>query len=116
MRHDVRKILWDARDALDAVNAFLADKTYEAYAKDRLLRSGVERQFEIAGEALSKLARLDPETASRIPELRRAVDLRNTLIHAYADVDPEVVWSIVQEHLPVLREKLDELLESESSS
>ena len=110
MQHDVRKLLWDARDALDAVSVFIEGQSYDDFAEDRLLRSGVERQFEIAGEALAKLAKLDPELARQIPDLRRAVAFRNVLIHAYADVDPEIVWRIAKEHLPGLRKKLDELL------
>lgn len=116
MPHDVRKLLWDARDALDTVQVFIEGQSYEAFAEDLLLRSGVERQFEIAGEALAKLAKLDPDTARRIPELRRAVAFRNVLIHAYADVDPELVWRIAKEHLPDLRKTLDELLPPGSRS
>ncbi len=110
MPHDVRKLLWDARDSLDAISVFLEGKSYDDFAADRLLRSGVERQFEIAGEALAKLARLDPEVARGIPDLRRAVAFRNVLIHAYAEVDPELVWRIAKENLPGLRKRLDELL------
>ena len=91
MPHEPRKLLWDARDALDAVSGFITGKTREEFVADRLLRSGVERQFEIAGEALAKLAKLNPRTALRITDLRRAVAFRNVLIHGYADVDPELV-------------------------
>ena len=112
MPHEPRKLLWDPRDALDAVRGFIEGKTHDEFIADRLLRSGVERQFEIAGEALSKLAKLDPRTALRIPDLRRAVAFRNVLIHGYADVDPELVWRIAREHLPGLRKSLDELLPS----
>lgn len=48
--------------------------------------------------------------ARQIPDLRRAVDFRNVLIHSYSDVDPELVWRISVEAMPVLRAKLDELL------
>ena len=113
MQHEALKLLWDARDALDAVRTFLAGKSYAAFEEDRLLRSGVERQFEIAGEALSQLAKLDPGTARKIPELRRVVAFRNVLIHAYADVDPELVWRIAMENLPGLRSNLDELLQAD---
>ena len=110
MPHEPRKLLWDARDALDAVSGFITGKTREEFVADRLPRSGVERQFEIAGEALAKLAKLNPQTALRITDLRRAVAFRNVLIHGYADVDPELVWRVATEHMPGLRENLDELL------
>ncbi len=110
MPHEPRKLLWDARDALDAVSSFIEGRSRDEFLADRLLRSGVERQFEIVGEALAKLAKQDPQLALRIPDLRRAVAFRNVLIHGYAAVDPELVWRIAKEHLPGLRKSLDELL------
>jgi len=47
-----------------------------------MLRSAVERQFEIVGEALNQLRQTDKATAAHIPDLPKAVGLRNVLIHA----------------------------------
>jgi uncharacterized protein with HEPN domain len=52
-------------------------KTWEDYDGDLLLRSGVERQFEIAGEAMSVLRNLDPESADRVPNVHKIVGMRN---------------------------------------
>jgi uncharacterized protein with HEPN domain len=54
-------------------------------------RVGVERQFEIVGEALSQLAKLDPALAKRIADYQKIISFRNILIHGYADVDDELV-------------------------
>jgi uncharacterized protein with HEPN domain len=110
MQHDVRKLPLGCLRRTGCHPPFLAGKNFAAFAADRLLRSGVERQFEIVGEALTQLAKLDPETARKIPDLKRAVAFRNVLIHAYAEVDHELVWRIAMESLPALREKLDDLL------
>jgi uncharacterized protein with HEPN domain len=75
-----------------------------------VLRSAVERQFEIAGEALRRLAQLDAPLAARIPNLPRIVAFRNILIHGYALIDRARVWSVVQNDLPALRAALDRLL------
>lgn len=53
MQRDPRAYLWDVREAAGAILEFIAGKTFEDYAGDRLLRSAVERQFEIIGEALN---------------------------------------------------------------
>jgi len=55
MQRDPRAYLWDAREAAAAILEFVEGKTFEDYARDRLLRSAVERQFEIIGEALNLL-------------------------------------------------------------
>jgi uncharacterized protein with HEPN domain len=76
-----------------------------------MLRSAVERQCEILGEALNRLSRAAPELASRIPELSRAVAFRNLLIHGYATVDDATVWRVVTEDLPVLATHVSKLLQ-----
>lgn len=62
-------------------------KSREDFAKDPMLRSAVERQYEIIGEAIAGLARVDPGCAERIPEHRRIVAFRNILIHGTVRVE-----------------------------
>jgi uncharacterized protein with HEPN domain len=58
--------------------------------------AAVERQFQIIGEALNRLSQAAPELAARITDLRRAVGMRNVLIHAYRRVDDDAVWQTLQ--------------------
>ena len=76
-----------------------------------MLRSAVERQFEIVGEALGQLSKLDPATAAQIPDLPRIVAFRNVLIHGYASVDDQLVWEAATSRVDPLHAVLDELLE-----
>ncbi len=110
MPHDPRKYLWDAREAADLILAFTRGKSWDDFAADALLRSAVERQFEIIGEALGRLAKADAELARAIPELGRIVAFRNILVHGYAMVDRRTVWRAVEENLPELRETLRRLI------
>jgi uncharacterized protein with HEPN domain len=59
MRRDPRAYLWDMREAADAIASFVQGRIFEDYAGDLMLRSAVERQLAIIGEALSQLARAD---------------------------------------------------------
>jgi uncharacterized protein with HEPN domain len=110
MHPDSAKLLWDAQQATQRISRFTAGKSFEQYVGDELLRSGVERQFEIVGEALNQLSRLDPATAATIPDLPRIVAFRNVLIHGYADVDDRVVWGVIESSLIALQEALSLLL------
>jgi hypothetical protein len=53
MQHDPRAWLWDVRLAADSIATFVHGRSFADYAADLMLRSAVERQFEIAGEALN---------------------------------------------------------------
>jgi uncharacterized protein with HEPN domain len=75
-----------------------------------MLRSAVERQFEIVGEALNRLSGEDAALAAQIPELGRIVAFRNILIHGYAEIDDALVWQVVTDKLPELEGVLAELL------
>ncbi|OGV69782.1 MAG: hypothetical protein A3K19_22325 [Lentisphaerae bacterium RIFOXYB12_FULL_65_16] len=110
MRLETRKLLEDMRQACALVHGFTAGKTLADYQADALLRSGVERQFEIIGKALGRLLRTDPQTAAQISQYRRIISFRNVLIHGYDVVEDEVVWDVVQRDLPVLHREVEAFL------
>ena len=75
------------------------------------MQAGVEHKFEIIGEALNQLAKLDAMLAARIPELPQIVAFRNQLIHGYATVKASTVWNVAQSSLPTLLVCVSALLE-----
>ena len=89
-----------------------AGKTFADFDADLILRSAVERQFEIVGEAFARLSREDPTIAAQIPDLRAIIAFRNILIHGYATIDRARVWRVVEDDLPGLRQTLASLLAS----
>ena len=115
MRLEAKTLLEDIRQAVVLILNFTRDKTLDDYENDDLLRSGVERQFEIAGEALNRLNRIDPETANHISQTRRIIGFRNILIHGYDIVENTVVWDIIEKNIPVLHKEILSLLGSEQS-
>lgn len=112
MRLEAKKYLYDIQQAASRIADFTSGKQLEDYRSDAMLRSAVERQFEIIGEALAQLAKLDATIVARISEQRRIIAFRNILIHGYAEVDDRLVWDIVQAKLPVLRREIEAMLES----
>lgn len=111
MTRDPRALLWDARQAGRRILAFTGDHTFGDYEDNALLRSAVERQFEILGEALSQLSKIAPDDAERVPELPRIVAFRNLLIHGYATVDNRLVWDVLETKLPDLMDVLETMLD-----
>ena len=110
MPPDASKLLWDMRDAAERILKFTEGKSYGDYLADELLRSGVERKFEIIGEAMTRLVKSNPAVAQRITDYRKISGFRNALIHGYDSIDDETSWGIVRTKLPIFLRELKELI------
>lgn len=111
MQRDPRAFLWDVRDAALAIQSFTAGMDATAYAGNDLVQAAVERKFEVIGEALNQLTKLEPSLAARIADLPQIVAFRNQLIHGYATVNASTVWNISRNALPGLIEAVQGLLD-----
>jgi uncharacterized protein with HEPN domain len=113
MQLDTLKRLEDARMACVRIGEFVSGVAKPEFVGSALLRSAVERQVEIIGEALGRAALADPEIEERIPELRKIVGMRNRLIHGYDEVDYNIVWDVIRTKVPDLCRQLEEVLGSD---
>ena len=60
MELEIKKFLFDIRESIDSIENYLADKRdFKVYLSDKMLRRAVEREFEIIGEAMSRIERID---------------------------------------------------------
>ena len=109
-RRDLRAYLFDIAEACERIEEFTGGASFGDYQQTVMLRSAVERQFEIMGEALSQAIRHHPEVADRINDSGRIIAFRNQLAHGYASVSAEVVWFVVHDSLPALHERVEALL------
>ena len=110
MAPDILKYLFDIREAALAIGRFVEGKTFTDYEKDELLQSGVERKFEIIGEALNRINKDDPGVLESIREYRSIISFRNILIHGYDAINAKIVWGIIEEELGKLIEDVDKLI------
>ena len=104
------KLLEDVRAAAAFVIAATREKSESGYLGDAVLRFAVERNFEIIGEALGRLAKIDSDTAAQVSDLARIIAFRNVLIHAYDHVDHRLVWRVIQADLPTLLGEIGQLM------
>lgn len=110
MQREVRKFLYDVSNACEAIRQFTMDKTLRDYLNNLLLRSAVERQLMIIGEALNQAVHLQPDLSEQIEEVRQIVNLRNVIVHGYAVVENETIWGIVTEEVPALAGKVSKIM------
>jgi uncharacterized protein with HEPN domain len=113
MQPESRKLLLDMRYAADEIAGFTRNKLLEDYLHDKQLRWAVERGFEIVGEALAQLSKLDPALAAGFSEQRKIISFRNVLIHGYSQISHARTWAIIQQDLPTLRRELDQILQAQ---
>lgn len=110
---EVRKYLFDIWEACELLQRFTEGRTLREYKTDPYLRSAVERQFEIIGEALRQMLTVHSDLASFISDSKRIIAFRNRLIHGYADISPEVVWGVLESNLPRLKKEIEQILTPE---
>ena len=104
------KFLYDIQQACRAVAQFTAGKTLAEYEADLLLRSAVERQLMIVGEALNRLMKIEPAVTSTITAVRQIIGFRNILVHGYDVIRDREVWKILEDDLPAPTREVDSLL------
>lgn len=111
---EARKYLFDARQAAENIRTFTAGKSFQDYEIDLMLRSAVERQFEIVGEALSGLTKVAPEIAAEISNHKQIISFRNRLIHGYASVSNEIVWGVIESKLSELASQIEDKIDEDA--
>lgn len=109
---EIKKYLFDIKESIDSIEAFLGDKLdFNLYMADKMLRRAVEREFEIIGEAMSRIEKSDPSI--EILSKRQIISMRNRVIHGYDKIDNEIIWGTIVRHLPILKQEINELLRND---
>lgn len=88
---------------MEALHARL-EGSYHRFEQDAMAIRALERHFEIIGEAVNKLQQADP--AIRLEHAKAIIGLRNLIAHAYDAVDNAILWSILINHIPRLKEEI----------
>ena len=98
------------RDALDDI-ANYSSAGREAFFLERMRQDAVLRKLEVIGQAVKNLSE---ETRSHQPHIcwKQIAGMRDKIIHDYFGVNLEIVWAVVENELPNLRDAVSKLLDS----
>ena len=110
MKRDPRAFLSDVIEAGHAIQQAVDGMNLDDYSDSRLIRSSVEREFTIIGEALSQLSRRDGDLFIQIDQAPQIISFRNKLTHEYVTINDQLVWGVIHDNLPVLLKQCTQLL------
>jgi len=111
MRRERCAYLHDLLDATESIFLFVVGVSFETFESVDIIRSAVERKFEIVGEALQQVSRLFPGSVDSIPDLREVINQRNRIAHGYFEVNPRILWDSIKTDLPGFQDEVKRLLE-----
>jgi len=105
MKKNNQVYLQDISKAISKIEEYSKNITFEVFLKDEMRQDAVIRQFEIIGEAASRISKDFLADHPDFP-LKEAIRMRNFLIHGYDEIDIKVVWKTVQIDIPLLKKSL----------
>ena len=112
MRRDDLIRLFHMLDAAREALSFIEGKSRIDVNTNRMLVLSLVKDMEIIGEAAVKISQ---ETVKQLPQIPwvKIIGMRNRLIHAYFEVDLDVLWKTAIEDVPLLIEELEKAMPSE---
>lgn len=114
MPRDSEVYLEDILTAIDKIERFVAGRSREALQTDEMAFDAVVRNLEVIGEAVKHVPE---DLRRRCPAIpwKKISGLRDVLIHAYFGVDPDIVWDVVANKLPELKQEIEHILRNPES-
>ncbi|MGA2723398.1 MAG: HepT-like ribonuclease domain-containing protein [Bryobacteraceae bacterium] len=113
MRHEP-SFLKDILSACSKIESIIAATNEDAFLKDEVLSAAVLHHLTVIGEAIS---RLSAELRDRHPEVpwRQIIAVRHRIVHAYFDLDWQILWDAATGDIPELRRQIADVLTTEFS-
>jgi|AntAceMinimDraft_15_1070371.scaffolds.fasta_scaffold27136_3 uncharacterized protein with HEPN domain len=113
MENKIKKYAFDIQESINAIQKYTEGLSYDDFAAQRMLRKAIEREFEIIGEAMNRINKIDPDVA--VSSKREIINMRNKVIHGYDMVEDIVIWQTIHNSLPQLKEEIQKILQKDCS-
>ena len=111
MDNDIKTWLYDILQSINEIDSYYDNKPriFEEYVSDIKTKRAIERDLEIIGEAANRILKRDKDF--KLNNVEKIIGTRNRIIHGYDKISDDLIWSIVINHLPKLKEQVTGLLE-----
>ena len=108
-----REFLLDIREAAERITGYIAGMCYENFLADFRTQDAVVRNLEIIGEAIKNISKGLKKERNEI-EWKEIAGMRDRVIHHYFGIKWDIVWSVIKDKIPQLKEKIEEILKQYS--
>jgi uncharacterized protein with HEPN domain len=112
MQPKTLKYLLDIQSVISEIELIKTktNNNFNQFKSDFILQRAIERDLEIIGEAVRKITELDDSV--KLSSTKNIIGLRNIISHAYDSIEPEMIWGIIQNNIPVLNEEVNNIIQS----
>ena len=99
----------DILESIGLIEDYVKGMDFNEFKKDRKTIDAVVRNFEIIGEASRNIPE---EIKNKYPDIdwKGMIGLRNRIAHEYFGVNLTIIWNILKNDLPLLKEKIKRIL------
>ena len=110
MDNDIKTWLYDILQSINEIDSYYDNKPsiFEEYVSDIKTKRAIERDLEIIGEAANRILKKDKDF--KLNNVEKIIGTRNRIIHGYDKISDDLIWSIVINHLPKLKDEVTGLL------
>jgi uncharacterized protein with HEPN domain len=109
MQLKLKKYLQDIVTSIESIENFTKGITkYVDFTSNRLVYRAVERELEIIAEAITRINKIDDSI--EITNSKKIIGLRNRVIHSYDNINEDIVWGVVVNHLNNLKMEVEILM------
>jgi uncharacterized protein with HEPN domain len=110
MDNEIKTWLYDILQSINEIESYYTDnpKKFADYLLDLKTKRAVERNIEIIGEAVNRILKKDKDF--NIDNAQKIIGTRNRIVHGYDKISDDLIWSIVINNLPKLKEEVQDLL------
>lgn len=111
MDNDIKTWLYDILQSINEIDSYYDNKPriFEEYVSDTKTKRAIERDLEIIGEAANRILKKDKDF--KLDNVEKIIGTRNRIIHGYDKISDDLIWSIVINHLPKLKDEVSRLLD-----
>ncbi|HCF63973.1 MAG TPA: DUF86 domain-containing protein [Ferruginibacter sp.] len=105
-----RQRLLHILESIEEIEQYTSKANFSSFLENSMMRFACVKQMEIIGEAANNISEETKNKFSKI-QWRQIIGLRHILVHEYFGIDTNLIWQIIANDIPQLKESIQKVLE-----